>query len=339
VQTIHFLRDVILLARPYWRSEERWSAFGLIGGLLAVKLTAVYAMIAQNHWYKSFYESFERREFAPFAGQVGLFLSIGSVCVVSLVISQWLSQLIKLRWRAWVVQHYLEIWLQNRAYYRSQLENRASNPDQRICEDLGAFVERTLDMGVSAVDVGVSLIAFTSILWGLSGTLNVQGVLVPGYMVVAVFSYTVLSCWITHALGRPLSSLYTTRSNMEGDFRYGLMRVRENAETIAFYNGERHEQTKLRSRLRQLRGNISETMRYERRLGWFMHSHGQFSIILPFLLAAPRFFSGDINLGEVMQVVAAFGATQACMNFFVASYGQIAFWRSEVDGLRPSATT
>ena len=325
-----FLRDVYALAKPFWQSEHRGWAGRRLALLLGVKAASIYVVVQQNNWYKTFYSSLESRDLAAFGWQIALFALIASTYVAGLVWSHYIAVAIRLRWREWIVNQFLTDWLADRTYYRMQLAGReTANPDQRISEDLGHFVDRTLDLSVGFLDVSVSLIAFSSILWGLSGTVDVAGLAVPGYMVGAVFAYTLISSWLTHVIGKPLERLYGARSGLEADFRYGMIRVRDNAETVAFYRGERQEMVNLDARWRDVQDNVWATILRERKLGWFTHSYGQFSIVLPFLLAAPRFFSGAISFGEVMQVTAAFGATAACLNFFINSYGQIAHWKAE----------
>ncbi|WP_194164510.1 ABC transporter ATP-binding protein/permease [Microvirga thermotolerans] len=329
-----FLRDVWLLARPYWQSEEKAYARRMLALLLAIKFATIWICVQQNHWYADFYAAIESRELGRFLKEVGIFGLIATGFVGSLVYSHWVAESLKLRWRDWLVRRYTEDWLSNRAYYRLQLgETEAVNPDQRIVEDLGLFAGQTVNLVVGFLDVSVSLCAFTAILWGLSGTITVAGISVAGYMVFAVFGYTFLASWLTHLIGHPLARLHTANQNLESDFRFGLVRLRENAETVAFYRGEMREAALLDERWGKVVRNFWGILRRERSIAWFSHSHGQFSIVLPFLLAAPRYFSGQIAFAQVMQIAAACGAVQSCLNFFITSYGQIAQWRATTDRL------
>jgi len=335
VRPITFLRDVFALARPYWNSEERWWARGHVALLLAIKFGAIYALVLQNEWYKSFYSAIEARDGDEFMRQIGVFLAIAVAICLSHVYSHWVGWSVKTRWRAWMVGQYTGDWLARRSYYRMQVSgSETPNPDQRISEDIGHFTARTHDILVGFLDVSVSLVAFSSILWGLSGTITVLGVGIPGYMLLAAFGFTLVSSLVTHVLGRPLIGVFDRRATLEADFRFSMMRVRENAETVAFYGGEDAEARTMRQRWKGVLANTFEGLRQERKLHWFMNAHGQFSIVLPFLLCAPRFFSGEINLGEIMQVTAAFGAVSACLNYFISSYGQIAMWVAETGRLK-----
>jgi putative ATP-binding cassette transporter len=258
--------------------------------LLIIKFTTIWICVQQNNWYASFYAAIEQRELSAFLKQIGIFGLIAGSFVTSIVYSHWVAESLKLRWRSWLVRRYTQDWLSNRAYYRLQLDAQSpTNPDQRIVEDLGLFAGHTINLVVGFLDVSVSLIAFTTILWGLSGTVTVAGVSIAGYMVFAIFGYTFLASWFTHLIGHPLARLHTANQNLESDFRYGLVRLRENAETIAFYRGEERETAVLDERWTKVVQNFWGIMRRERAIGLFAHPHGQFSVILPFLLSAPRY--------------------------------------------------
>lgn len=330
-----FFADVLRLAKPFWLSSERGRAFRLLTLLLSIKFATIWICVQQNHWYASFYAAFESRELSAFLHQIGLFGLIAGGYVTALVSAHWVAENLKLRWRDWLVRRYTQDWLENRAYYRLHLDGApCPHPDQRIVEDLGLFAGQTVNLTVGFLDVSVSLVAFTGILWSLSGTIEVAGVTVAGYMVFAVYGYTLLASLVTHRIGHPLARLHTANQMLESDFRYALVRLRENAETVAFYRGEAREAALIGERWTKVVANFWGILRRERAIGLFAHAHGQFGVILPFLLAAPRYFTGQIGFAQVMQIAAACGAVQACLNFFITSYSQIAQWRATTGRLK-----
>ena len=211
------------------------------------------------------------------------------------------------------------------------------NPDQRIAEDLRLFVTGTLGLAIGGMRAVVTLVSFIAILWGLSGavTLPVGGVLltIPGYMVWAALLYALVGTWLTDRIGRPLVRMNFDRQRYEADFRFGLVRFRENTEGVALYHGEPDEMRNFRTRFTAVVGNWWDIMRQQKRLTWFTAGYGQAAIIFPFVVAAPRYFRGEIPLGGLVQTASAFGQVQDSLSFIVSSYTEIAEWRSVVQRL------
>lgn len=319
-------RSAFRLAAPYWLGAGQSRARALLAALIASKFAIVYLCLAQNRWYGDFYTALQGRDAGAFWRQAALFAAIAGAYAATFAVSIWLSGAIKARWRAALTQSLATGWLEG-AFWRSKFgEPGLDQPEQRMSADADAFVGLTLDLVIGALDVGTSLIAFTSVLAHLSGALSLGPVSIPGYMVVGAYVFTFLSSLVTHRLGRPLAGVYATLSEREADLRSTLARVSEHAESIAFHRGEVRERASIAQRIESLREGLSRGLKQERALHLFGHAHGQGAIILPFLLAAPRYFSGEIGFGEVMQVVAAFASVTACLNFFIHSYGQIAHW-------------
>jgi putative ATP-binding cassette transporter len=211
------------------------------------------------------------------------------------------------------------------------------NPDQRIAEDLRLFVTGTLVLAIGGMRAVVTLVSFIAILWGLSGsvTLPVGGFLmtIPGYMVWAALLYAIVGTWLTDRIGRPLVRMNFDRQRYEADFRFGLVRFRENTEGVALYHGEPDEMRNFRTRFASVVGNWWDIMRQQKRLTWFTAGYGQAAIIFPFVVAAPRYFRGEIPLGGLVQTASAFGQVQDSLSFIVGSYTDIAEWRSVVQRL------
>src|SRR5256886_14536182 len=263
---------------------------------------------------------------------------MAAMAITVSVCQLYLNQMLQIRWRRWLTDHYLNAWLAERAYYRMQLAGGSTdNPDQRIAEDLRLFVARTLALSLGLLSAVVTLGSFIAILWGLSGavtlSLGATGVTIPGYMVWAALVYAIAGTWLTHTIGRPLIQLNFDQQRFEADFRFTLVRFRENVEGVALYAGEADEGRTFRERFAHVVGNWWGIMRRQKRLTWVTAGYHQAAGIFPFVGAAPRFFRGEILLGGLVQTSLAFGQVQQSLSFIVNAYPDIAEWRAVVDRL------
>ena len=223
-------------------------------------------------------------------------------------------------------------------YYRISLTtDRAAigtdNPDQRIAEDLRDFVSNTLSLGLDLLSNVVSLFSYLGILWGLSGALTVFGISIPGYMVWVALVYSAIGTWLTHLVGRPLVPLSFRQQRVEADFRYALVRLRENMEGVALYNGEAEENANLQHRFASVIGNWWAIMRRTKLLNSLVVGYSQIANVFPLVVAAPRYFSGTLQLGGLMQTADAFGQVQGSMSWFLNAYASLAQWRAIVERL------
>ena len=338
IRSSAFLGKAWQLARPYWSSGERWQARGLLAAVVALALFLVYMAVQFNTWNREFYNSLEQKNYQDF-GQLLLYFSfLAALYIAAAVYKLYLTQMLQMRWRVWLTNQYLGEWLDQQVYYRLELQNRGTdNPDQRIAEDLRLFTEGTLSLSLGLLSSVVTLVSFVAILWGVSGPLSFMlgstGITIPGYMVWAAIFYAVASSVLTHYIARPLIGLNFRQERFEADFRFSLVRLRENAEGVALYGGEGPEQTTLLTRFERIRANWWELMRYTKRLTGFSAGYGQAALIFPFLVAAPRYFSGAITLGGLTQIASAFGEVQGALSWFVNSYGTLANWKASVDRL------
>jgi putative ATP-binding cassette transporter len=333
-----FWRDTWSLIKPYWRSEEKFSAWLLLGSVIALTLAMVYMSVQFNQWYNLFYNSLQDKDKHEFFHQMLRFALLATIYIVMAVYAMYLNQMLQIRWRRWLTDKYLKRWLAERTYYRMQLTgNPADNPDQRIAEDFKLFVDETLSLSLGLLNAVVTLVSFVGILWTLSGPLaipyNGGEIVIPGYMVWVALIYAILGTWFTHKIGRPLIGLNFNQQRFEADFRFGLVRFRENTEGVALYRGEQDELKNFGGRFANVIDNWWHIMKRQKMLMWFTTGYGQAAVIFPFLVASPRYFSGAIQLGGLIQISNAFGQVQGALSWFIGAYNLFASWKATSDRL------
>jgi putative ATP-binding cassette transporter len=284
----------------------------------------------------TFYDALQDKNYTVFLHQLIRFSWLAGLFIVFAVYQFYLNQMLQIRWRHWLTEHYLGGWLTEGSYYRMQfVAGGADNPDQRIAEDVPQFIASTLNLGIGGMRAVVTLISFVAILWGLSGTLTIPGssIRLPGYLVWAALLYALAGTWLTDWIGRPLVRLNFDQQRYEADFRFNLVRFRENAEGVALYHGEADELRTFRERFGSIVRNWWGIMRQQKRLTWLTAGYGQAAVIFPLIVVAPRYFRGQVLLGGLMQTAAAFGQVQDSLSFIVSSYTDIAAWRAVVERL------
>ena len=326
------------LFKPYWFSEEKLIARLLLLAIIGLALGMVYMNVRINQWQTLFFNTLQDKNQAEFYRQITWFAVLATCWIVMAVYSLYLTQMLQIRWRRWLTNNYLKEWLGDRTYYRMQLTGtQTNNPDQRVAEDLKIFVDETLNLSVGLLNAIVTLVSFVGVLWVLSGPLTVPmgeyQIVIPGYMVWAALLYAVAGNVLTHKIGRPLIGLNFNQQRYEADFRYSLARFRENMEGVALYHGETDELTTFNSRFKNIFSNWWNIMRRQKQLTWFTSGYGQLAVIFPFVVAAPRFFSGSIPLGGLMQTASAFGYVRESLSWFITAYTNFAIWKATVDRL------
>ncbi|QCB46781.1 ABC transporter ATP-binding protein/permease [Hydrogenophaga sp. PAMC20947] len=339
-----FMGQVAKLALPYFQSEQRWKARGLLVAIIALNLAGVFMLVQLNDWNRVFYDALQNKDQPVFWQQLGRFTYLAFAFIVIAVYRFYLTQLLQMHWRDWLTQHYLTRWLANKAFYQLELarfsksENAPpDNPDQRIAEDANLFTNYTVSLSMGLLNAVVTLVSFVGILWSLSGDFgfNFRGESynIPGFMVWMAVLYCLVGSVITHYIGRPQIALNFKQQRLEADFRHHLIRVREYSESIALDKGEAVERQQLGGRFRDVLGNYLTLIRAQKRLIWFTNGFGQAAVVFPFVVAAPRFFSGAIQLGQLMQISSAFGRVQDSLAWFVDNYSSLAEWRATTDRL------
>ena len=328
-----FIPRVWGLITPYWRSEERAKAWLLLIAVIALSLVSVGISVWINHWYKDFYNALEKKDGAAFWSLIGYFAIIAAVGIVGAVYRLYLTQMLTIRWRRWLTEQHFARWLAHKNYYQLEQGGYTDNPDQRISEDLNSFTDSTLTLGLGLIRTVVSLVSFSIILWGVSGSIEVFGITIPGYMFWCALLYAAVGSWLAHLIGRRLIGLNNQQQRFEADLRFSMVRVRENAESIALYNGESSEHERLSTRFNKVWQNFWTQMKVQKRLTFFTAGYSQIAIIFPFIVAAPRYFAGKIELGELMQINSAFGNVQENFSWFIDAYVTLAAWRATCDRL------
>ena len=318
------------LMSSYWHSQEKWKARGLLAGVIALTLGQVYMLVLLNGWNNDFYNALQQRAFESFWPLIGQFAGFAFLHIIFAVYAIYVRQILEIKWRNWMTDKYLDRWLEHQTYYRLQVAGKddMDNPDQRIADDINSFVNLTLGLFVGVIKQATSLVAFVVILWNLSGYLDIplgDTVLsVPGYMVFVTLIYSVVGTWLAHKVGRKLIRLNYDQQRFEADFRFSMVRVRENSESVAFYGGEKPEMQNFRERFALVIGNFWGLMKRTKLLNFYVNGYAQIAIIVPVLMCAPQYFSGTMQLGGFMQTISAFGRVQDALSYFVESYDSIA---------------
>jgi putative ATP-binding cassette transporter len=338
------LIEVYRLAIPYFRGPEKWIGLGLLALIVALRLFEVWVDVRFNQWNNDFYNALQNKNWAVFAYQMFVVFSwIAALSIITGVYRSYFTQWLQIRWRSWMTGRYLARWMNAGTHYRMRLlGNPADNPDQRISDDVLRFIgggagSGVVDIGVAILGQFVTLFSFLFILWNLSADTPLivfgQSYFIPGYLVWTALIYSIVGTALTHLVGRRLVPLNFDQQRFEADFRFNLVRLRENAEEVALLKGETSERAGLGMRFSRIIGNWYRLMTLQKNLGFFTVGFTQIAIIFPFIVLSPLYFNGSKELGWVMQTAAAFGTVQGAFSFFVTAYGTLAEWKSVVNRL------
>lgn len=327
------------LAIPYWSSEDKWAARGLLAAVIGLNLGLIAINVRFNTWNNDFYNALQELDQDEFYKQIAIFTGLAVTFVLISVYQLYLNQMLQIRWRRWLTRRYLGAWLGDQRFYRLQVARaETDNPDQRIGDDIHLFVEKTLTLGLGLMNSIVTLISFVTILWTLSGVLNVPlpgggSFAIPGYLCWAALIYALFGSFLTAKIGMPLVSLNFSQQRVEADFRFRMARLRENAEAVALWKGQEAERHSLSGAFDLVVDNFRAVMRQRKNLTWFTAAYNQLAIIFPLVVASPRFFAREIQLGGLMQTASAFGQVQSSLSFLVDSFYLIAEWNAVVQRL------
>lgn len=336
--TKKLLSQVWQLTRSYWKSEEKKKAYALLLAILALTLAVVVMLVLLNQWNNAFYTALQNYQTDEIFHQLWRFTALAFLYIIFAVYAYYLQQVLILNWRRWLTNRYIDRWLKHQTYYRLEMFGKEmDNPDQRISEDVNLFVTKTLGFFVGILKALCTLVSFVVILWQLSGPFRFSLLghtwHIGGYMVWVAVAYATVGTWLTHKVGHKLVALNFFQQRREADFRFSMVRLRENAESVAFYQGEKQEGRVFKNRFALLLENFWKIVLKQKQLVWLNSGYSQIAIIFPFVVAIPRFLRRELTLGGLMQVATAFGRVQDSLSYFVDMYASLAEWQAVVDRL------
>jgi putative ATP-binding cassette transporter len=335
---ISWIKDAWHLALPYWQSKNKYKSLAFIILVIMFNFASIYMLVLFNKWYNGFYSAIQHYNKPAFVYALYKFMGMAIIYIFFQVVSTLIRKFLVLDWRIWMTDYYLNNWLVSKAYYKNIfIPQAADNPDQRLSEDINGFISLSLNLTLGLLSSVVSLISFVVILWNISGSLDFYLFgyhwHIVGYMVYAALLYSVIGTYITFKIGKPLINLNFSQQVYEANFRYGLMRVREYGENIAFYGGEAQEKTSLVKKFTNIVSNYISLIYRQMKIDIFATGYQQLAIVFPIVVASGRYFAKIIQLGDLMQINSAFGRVQEALSYFVNSYSDLADWKAIMNRL------
>ena len=344
---IFFSLGIFLLVRLTHWGKQFWMFAGgylspkrsikpLLFFVLIVTLTlfSVRLSLVHSTWYNNMYTALQEFNQTVFWEQMILFCFIAGFSVAAALISYYLNQRFSINWIEWLNTELLEKWMDKRAYYKSQyIGNNLDNPDQRIQQDIQSYVKTTLSLSTGVIDAVTSMISYTILLWGLAGPMTLLGIEIPRAMVYLVFAYVIFTTLIAFWLGKPLIRLNFANEKLNANYRYSLIRVKEYAESIAFYAGEKVEKSRLYKQFRAVINNMWDIVFRALKFSGFNLVVSQISVVFPLLIQVGRYFEKQIKLGDLMQTLQVFGKLHSNLSFFRNTYDSFAEYKATLDRL------
>ncbi|HXF53087.1 MAG TPA: ABC transporter ATP-binding protein/permease [Hyphomicrobiaceae bacterium] len=315
----------------FWKGETATRAWTLTLGLAAALLLSLGATVALNRWQRWFFDALERKDSETAAWAVLVFAAIiASMAAVgvAIVITR---ETLQVRWREWIVKRLVAQWLgRNRFYHLGATHTEPEVPEYRIADDTRWATEPLVDLAIGLFSAFFGAAAFISILWYVGGSITVSlvgvPITIPAYMVLAALAYGGIASGLMLWVGRALVGCVARKNASEAEFRFGLMRVRENAESVSLIGGGPSEVRDLSFRYDTVVARWLAIVRQHGRLTWITNASGPMIPIVPLLFAAPKYFAGELTLGEVVQLAAAFVQVQLAISWVVDNYNRIAEW-------------
>jgi putative ATP-binding cassette transporter len=332
------LRTFLTLALPYFRSEDKWPARGLLAGVICAELGLVYVAVTVIQWNARFFNALEAHDWERFKREMVIFAFITVGAIVSTAAQYYFGQTLQIRWRRWLTERYVAVWMADGRHYRIRfVDNTVDNIHLRIANDVLLFLQRTHELGTGLLNSVVALISFAIILWELSAQtpLPLFGVNLqfPGYLVFTALTYATIGTLVAHVIGWRLIPLQFSQQRYESDFRFAIARVTDNAEPVALMQGEAVERMELRTRFWRLVRNWTALVQRQTRLIAFTAGYGHVSTVFPILVVSPAYLTGAITLGALIQAHLTFQRVEGAFAFCIGAYPKIAEWKAIVDRL------
>jgi putative ATP-binding cassette transporter len=319
-------------AGGYWRGDNAIRAWTLTLGLAVALLASTAATVALNQWNRWFFDALERRDVDSVTHAVFVFALIIAAMAAIGVLIVLARETLQVRWRAWIVAHLVDRWLGERRFYYLNVSGREPpNPEYRISDDTRWATEPLVDLGIGLVLAITGATAFISILWSVGGSIVVAlgswGTLtIPAYMVWVALAYGMIASGLMLWVGAPLVGYVGRKNEAEGYFRFAMMRIRDNAESVALMNGARYEQAILGRFYDTVVARWLAIVWQHGHLTWITNACGPMKPIVPLLFLAPKYLAGELTLGQVTQLAAAFVEVQIAISWVVDNYNRVAEW-------------
>lgn len=322
------------LSADYFSIKRSIKPIAYFFTVLFFSLLTVRIDILLSEWNKALYNALQHLDAAEFWTQIAVFSVLATVHIANALLIYYVQKAFTIHWRKWANEATLDKWLANQAYYNMySADEKIDNPDQRIQQDISAYVSTSLSLSLGLIKAVTSMVSFTIILWGLSGSMQIGDFTLPHAMVFLVFIYVLVSTAFAFQIGKPLIGLNFNNERLNANYRYALVRIKEYAESIAFFKGEKMEKNQLVMQFNNVIDNLWQIVYRTLKFNGFNLAITQISVIFPFLIQATRFFEKQIQLGELMQTAQAFRRVQTSLSFFRNIYDDFAGYRAVLERL------
>src|SRR5215212_6043101 len=332
------LRTFFNVALPYFRSEDRWRARGLLAGVIGAELGLVYVAVTVIQWNARFFNALEARDWNGFTRELFVFGFITLGAILATASQYYFGQSLIIRWRRWLTERYVAVWMAEGRHYRLRfVDNTVDNIHLRIANDVLLFLQRTHELGTGLLNSVVAFFSFAFILWGLSAATPLplfgQDYSFPGYLVFTALAYAGIGTLVAHLIGWRLIPLQFNQQRFESDFRFAIARVTDNAEPVALMGGEVVEREELRTRFWRLVRNWTALVQRQTRLIGFTAGYGHVSTVFPILVVSPAYLTGASTLGARVQAELAFQRGEGAVGCCSGACPKVAGGKGGVGGL------